>query len=133
MNDVYVFLDSTRTIPQSIQHKIIQIFASNNNLKISFYGAEFKGYELRHNQLKSYILSGIQRYFLFYSVYQFYDSVSGFNFDVLYQGIFQSSSCFYFAAESLTIESTSDLLQLTTECKVAHINLLNSTFCFSHE
>ena len=42
--EAYVMLDSTRSVAQKIQHSIIRLYAEKTNLKVSFYGAEFKGF-----------------------------------------------------------------------------------------
>ena len=122
--DAYVMLDSTRSVAQSIQHKIIRIYAENNNLNISFYGAEFKGIEYKHFQLKNYIFNYPTDNFIFYSIYQFYDNEKGFDIKLM-EIILNNQKKIHFAAENIQISTSKDLEKIKLELLASHINIVN--------
>ena len=124
MNQAYIFLDSTRSTSQIVQHQVIRAYALERNLNISFYGAEFIGLELRHKQLNSYITNGKIKNFIFYTIDQFYQDRSGFDFAILSTGL-SLGICFYFAAEKREILTFDDLHKLLFESKVCTINRNN--------
>lgn len=123
MNDTYVFLDSTRSVPQSVQHSIIRSYANQCDLNISFYGAEFRGYEHRHMQLNHYLVNSSIKNYLFYSLDQFFTD-DGFDLHLISLGI-KRDVCFYFAAESIDIKSNDDYLTIRQEAIICAINRLS--------
>lgn len=124
MNESYVFLDSTRNTPQIIQHQVIKAFAINNDLNISFYGAEFIGLESRHNQLLSYIEASLSKHYIFYSVEQFFNESIGYDFSFIKPAVLNEIK-FYFAVENRKILSLSDMQILIKECQISFINRTN--------
>ena len=124
MRDTYVFLDSTRSVPQNLQHLIIKSFATEANLNITFYGAEFMALEDMHFQLLSYATKIEYSSFLLYSIYQLYDPISGFDFSIL-KTILENKKAIHFAAQKLSITSTSNLQLKYPELFVAHTMFLN--------
>ena len=123
MNDTYVFLDSTRSVPQSIQHTIIRSYANHRDLNISFYGAEFCGYEQRHMQLQNYLAKSNIKNYLFYSIDQFFTD-RGYDLDLISLGL-DSNVCFYFAAESIDIITREDFSIIRQASIVSTINRLS--------
>ncbi|MDC3185831.1 hypothetical protein OBA47_01185 [bacterium] len=124
MKEAYIFLDSTRETPQIIQHQIIKNFAMQNNIDISFYGAEFIGFELRHNQLKSYLVESLSQNYIFYTVEQFFNPTTGFDFTLIKSAVSRGVN-FYFAAEKKFVLCSQDLEALIHECKISYINRFN--------
>ncbi len=124
VEEAYVLLDATRSTPQIIQHQIIRNFADECDLKISFYGAEFRGCESAHMQLKQYVEEKKINNFLLYSIYQFYDSSNGFDIDFLEYILLKEKNIF-FAAEKISVKNLEILENLKNELKIAHINLKN--------
>lgn len=123
-SDAYVMLDSTRSVAQSVQHVIIRIYAEKNNLNISFYGAEFKGTEYKHFQLKNYIFNYPTENFIFYSVYQFYDNEKGFDVKLMEKALTNQKKI-HFAAENIKILTLKDLEKIKIELIASHINIAN--------
>ena len=123
MNETFVFLDSTRSVCQSIQHSIIRTYASNRHLQISFYGAEFRGYEHRHMQLHQYLLNSNIQHFLFFTFDQFFTD-QGYDLELISLGLERSVS-FYFAVESIDITSHADFSKIRKESIVSAINRLS--------
>jgi hypothetical protein len=70
-NATFVFLDSSFKVPQSVQLKIIQSYASDKELAITFYGSELVGHEIRHDILQDYASQRRCSNFIFYSLTQF--------------------------------------------------------------
>ncbi len=124
VEEAYVLLDSTRRTPQIIQHQIIRNFAKETDLKISFYGAEFRGFESTHMQLKQYIEENNINNFLLYSIYQFYEKFNGFDIEFL-EYILSKKKNIFFAAEKISIKNEKNFRSLKHELKIAHINLKN--------
>ena len=124
INEAYVMLDSTRNVAQSIQHVIIRNYADKNKLNICFYGAEFKGIENIHFQLKNYINDYPIDNFIFYSIYQFYNKIKGFDFKLI-KKILHNQKKIHFAAENIQILTLEDLEKIKTELIVSHINIVN--------
>ena len=123
--EVFVFLDSTRSAPQSVQLALVKSYAENNNLKISFYGAEFSGYESNHLQLLEYAQSSEHSGFLMYSIYQFYNQSVGFDFSAL-STLALTYKSFFFCLENISFNSPQQLESLRTDLIVAHINHLHT-------
>ena len=124
MTDTYVLLDSKRSVPQNLQHLIIKSFATEANLSITFYGAEFMAIEDYHFQLLSYASKSEYSSFLLYSIYQLYDPISGFDISII-SSILEQKKSIHFAAQSLSIISPSDLQAKSSELVVAHAMILN--------
>ena len=128
MNDrseAFVFLDSTRSVPQVVQHKIISDYAQKEMLDISFYGAELLGLEHKHSQLKSYIASKRSKNYLLFSIYQVYNPSKGFDLLVI-KSCVDSGSSIYFAMESIKIQSMKDVNNIAIDLQFAHISRLAS-------
>tara|TARA_Y100000746_G_C15201153_1_gene325400 strand:- start:108 stop:521 length:414 start_codon:yes stop_codon:yes gene_type:complete len=123
-SEAYVMLDSTRSVAQSIQHVIIRIYAEKNNLDVSFYGAEFKGIEYKHFQLKNYIFDYPTDNFIFYSIYQFYENGKGFDIKLM-EKILNNQKKIHFAAENIQILNLKDLDKIKIELIASHINIAN--------
>lgn len=123
--EVFVFLDSTRLAPQSVQLSVIKSYAIKNNLKITFYGAEFSGYESKHLQLLEYAKSSKYSAFLMYSIYQFYEKSVGFDFSTLSTLAFTDKS-FFFCLEDLSFHSLDEFQSLANDLKIAHVNHLHT-------
>ena len=124
LREAYVMLDSTRSIAQSIQHAIIREYAEKNKLNICFYGAEFKGIEKKHFQLKNYIFNYPTDNFIFYSIYQFYDEEKGFDINLI-KKVLLNHKVIHFAAENIQILSLEDLEKIKMELIASHINISN--------
>jgi len=124
MTDTYVLLDSKRSVPQNLQHQIIKSFATEANLNITFYGAEFMAIEDFHFQLLSYACKSEYSSFLLYSIYQLYNPISGFDLTIL-KTILKEKKTIHFAAQSLSITSLSELQAKYSELFVVHAMLLN--------
>ena len=122
--EAYVMLDSTRTVPQHLQHTIIRNFADKNKITICFYGAEFKGIEHKHFQLKNYIFDYPTDNFIFYSIYQFYNKNKGFDIKLIKQ-VLLNQKRLHFAAENIQILTLKDLENIAIELIVSHINIFN--------
>ena len=122
--EAYVMLDSTRSVAQNIQHIIIRNYAQKNNLNINFYGAEFKGIEHKHFQLKDNLLNYTGDAFIFYSIYQFYDKVKGFDIGLINK-VLTNEKTLHFASENIKIISKNDLENIKISLIVSHINILN--------
>lgn len=123
--EVFVFLDSTRTAPQSVQLTLIKSYAAKNDLQISFYGAEFSGYESNHLQLINYAKSSQHSAFLMYSIYQFYNKSVGFDFSSLLT-LASTHKSFFFCLENLSFHSPEQYQSLRTDLIIAHINHLHT-------
>jgi len=124
IKEAYVMLDSTRSVSQSIQHQIIRTYADKNELDICFYGAEFKGIEKKHFQLKNYIFNYPTDNFIFYSIYQFYDAEIGFDINLI-KNILLNKKAIHFAAENIQILTFKDLEKIRIELLASHINIYN--------
>lgn len=124
MTDTYVLLDSTRSAPQHLQHKVIKSYADVTGLNITFYGAEFMALEHLHLQFISYIDNPDYSSFLLYSVYQLYDPVSGFDLPIL-KALLQNGNTVHFALQAFSILSLADLQSKSSELLIAHVTLLN--------
>ena len=123
--EVFVFLDSTRLAPQSVQLALIKSYAAKKNLQISFYGAEFSGYESKHLQLLEYAKSSKHSAFLMYSIYQFYKKSVGFDFSSL-SILASTHKSFFFCLEDLSFHSPDEFQSLSTDLTIAHINHLHT-------
>ena len=122
--EAYVMLDSTRSVAQSIQHSIIRSYAEKNKLSICFYGAEFKGIEYKHLQLKNYIFDYPTDDFIFYSIYQFYNKEKGFDIELI-EKVLINHKKIHFAAENIQILTFKDLEKIKIELIASHINIAN--------
>ena len=130
--EAYVMLDATRSVAQSIQHIILRNYADKNNLKITFYGVEFKGIEEKHFQLKQYIFDHPTKNFLLYTIYQFYNKNDGFDLELI-KKVISNKKMLYFAAEDIKIESLKDLEDIKEDLLVSHINLSNRDLMSSND
>lgn len=125
--EAYVMLDSTRSVAQKIQHSIIRLYAEKINLKVSFYGAEFKGYESKHFQLTEYINNHPLDNFLLFTIYQIYDNKNGFDLNLLREATKKNKNL-YFAAEEIELSSSLDVEKIRPELIMTHVNIFNRDF-----
>ena len=124
LSEAYVMLDSTRSVAQSIQHLVIRSYAEKHKLNICFYGAEFKGIEYKHFQLKNYIFNYPTDNFIFYSIYQFYHKEKGFDIKLI-KKILLCKKKIHFAAENIKILNLKEFEKIKIELIVSHINISN--------
>ena len=122
--EAYVMLDATRSVAQSIQHIILRNYAHKNNLKITFYGVEFKGIEEKHFQLKQYIFDHPTNNFLLFTIYQFYNEKHGFDLELI-KKVISNKKMLHFASENIQILTLKDLEKIKIELIVSHINIIN--------
>tara|TARA_Y100001968_G_C19371269_1_gene725236 strand:- start:600 stop:992 length:393 start_codon:yes stop_codon:yes gene_type:complete len=103
----FVFLDSSRSIPQSIQHFIIREFANQMKITINFYGAEMFGFEHRHMLLKDYLNSNRSQAYIFFSIKQFLKEDKTYDLHLL--NLFSIKGInLYFANEKISLSTKSE-------------------------
>ena len=127
--EAYVMLDSTRSVAQKIQHTIIRIYAEKIDLKVSFYGAEFKGFESKHFQLTDYINNHPLDNFILFSIYQIYDNKNGFDMNLLREAT-KKNKKLYFATEEIKLTSPLDVEKIRSELIMTHVNIFNRDFTY---
>ena len=117
----FVFLDSSRTINQSLQQIIIKDFVQSNNLSIDFYGAEFTGTEHYHHLFLDYLQSNRCESYLFFTIKQFRSAEGTYNLEPIRHAL---SVCrgIFFASERISLLALTDLLSLERDLYFATLS-----------
>ena len=121
---VFVFLDSSRLVSQSIQHSVIREFANQNSLKIDFYGAEMFGYESRHMLLKDYLESDRSKSYLFFSIKQFQKKDKKYDLKLLNE-FSEKEIKLFFANEKISLSKKSEFKNLYVKLLISEICEIN--------
>lgn len=109
-NPAFVFLDSSFKVPQGIQLKVIQSYAADNLLAITFYGSELVGHETYHDILLDYAAQRRCTHIIFYSLTQFLGD-RGLNIEIL-RKLMGWGVILHFASQGLSSPSDSLLSDL---------------------
>ena len=107
----FVFLDSSFSVSQSVQLRLIRLFADENMLAIDFYGSELLGTESSHKILKDYVRERRSRRFIFFSLTQFVDE-NGLQVELL-RSMVRSGIKIGFAAQGIVDLSESELNEMS--------------------
>lgn len=118
MINVFALGDARRLVSQPLQQTIMRTYATENNLSIDFVGWEIALWG-QHKMLMSYINNRKANAFLFFTLYQFWDS-GNFQQDVMNE-IVTRGFPIYFASERIKILNIYELQSLNYELSIAEI------------
>ena len=114
-SSAFAILDSSFKIPQHIQMIMFRNIAQKESLNISFYGSELCGEEKKHGLFSVYLSEGRESNYIFFTIDQFIDPISGLNIKLLAKCIDHGLSL-YFANEGFSIKSLDDIYNCQLLC-----------------
>ena len=117
---IFVFLDSNRSVSQSIQHTIIREFANQNKLEIDFYGAEMFGFEYKHMLLRDYLDSNRSGGYMFFSINQFLKKDKKYDLKLL-NSFYKKGIKLFFANEKISLFNKSDYENIYKKLLISEI------------
>ena len=121
---IFVFLDSSRSVSQSIQHTIIREFAKQNKLEIDFYGAEMFGFEYTHMLLRDYLVANRSSGYMFFSINQFLNKDKKYDLKLL-NSFNKKGIKLFFANEKISLFNKSDYENIYKKLLISEICISN--------
>ena len=121
-HDAFVFLDSSRSVPQKVQQLVIRHYADELGITVAVIGGELLGMEEHHHMLHSYLNTSEYSHYIFFSIHQFYCTSSN-SYDFTSLSIpTKSAVSFHFAAEKLSITDQLSFNNIHNSLKVILIS-----------